>query len=230
MNSPGDAFGFAFKDPAWLGKVVVQGLITIIPIVGWIATAGWLMLAFENARNGRYQLPEAGFHLERGIAIFGVYVIYGIVLSIPGDIIRGLGAGSISQCTTDNVCNNMNVVVGSPLVALGSLISFLASLLLYFLAPTLIVSVYHRGFGGGFDLGQVWAYATKNVGNSVIAGLLMWVAGLIAGLGIIACCIGVFFTIVYAASVNAGLAAWFERQQAAAAGPTLPSAPPQVPG
>ena len=66
MNSVGDAFGWAFKDPAWLGKIAVQGLITIIPIVGWIATTGWLMLSFENARSGRNELPAAGFHLGRG--------------------------------------------------------------------------------------------------------------------------------------------------------------------
>jgi hypothetical protein len=40
MNSVGDAFAFAFRDPQWLSKMVVQALILIIPIVGWIAMAG----------------------------------------------------------------------------------------------------------------------------------------------------------------------------------------------
>jgi hypothetical protein len=230
VNSAGDAFGWAFRDPSWFGKVIVQGLIFIIPIVGWIAGAGWLLLAFDNARAGRNELPPAGFHLSRGIGLFGAYLIYAIVLSIPGDILRGIGAGSVSQCANNtNVCTN--AIVGGPLVAFGTLVSFLASLLLYFLAPTLIVMVAHYGFGAAFDLARVWGYATSNVGNSVIAGLLMWVAGLIAGAGFILCCVGAIFTIPYSITVQAGIAAWFERVQSPPAGPpVLPTGaqPPAV--
>jgi hypothetical protein len=182
-----------------------------------------MLMAFDNARSGRNELPPAGFHLGRGIGLFGAYLIYSIVLSIPGDILRGAGAGSLSQCTNNG--GTSCALVGGPLTGLGSLLSFLGSLLLAFLLPTLIVMVYHSGFGGAFDLGRVWSYATGNVQNSVIAGLLMWVAGLIAGLGIIACCIGVFFTIAYAATVQAGVAAWFERVQSAPAAPAAPLPP-----
>ena len=37
MNSLGDAISFPFRDPGWAGKIVVQALILIIPIVGVIA-------------------------------------------------------------------------------------------------------------------------------------------------------------------------------------------------
>jgi hypothetical protein len=217
VNSVSDAFGWAFKDPAWLGKIAVQGLITIIPIAGWIATAGWLMLAFENARSGRNELPAAGFHLGRGIGIFGVYLIYGLVLSIPGIVFNSIGAHTVS--TTQG----FSYTTGSPL---GSLWSLASGLFLDFLAPTLIVMVYHHGFRGGFDFANIWKYATSNVTNSVVAGLIIFVGGIIAGAGIIACCIGVFFTIVYSASISAAVAAWFERQQTAPAAPAMPPATP----
>ena len=217
MNSVGDAFGWAFKDPAWLGKIAIQGLILIIPIVGWIATAGWLMMAFENARSGRNELPAAGFHLGRGIAISGVYVIYAIVLGIPGIILNSIGSHTV---TTQS---GFSYTTGSPL---GSLWSLVSGLFLDFLIPTLIVMVFHHGFRGGFDLGNVWKYATSNLSNSVIGGLVIFVSGLIGALGLIACCIGIFFTIVYAVTIQAGVAAWFERVQSA---PAAPAAPPPTP-
>jgi hypothetical protein len=226
MNSVGDAFGWAFKDPSWLSKIVVQGLILIIPIVGWIAATGWLMMAFENARAGRNELPPAGFHLARGIGIFGVYVIYSIVLNIPSSILNGIGSqGLVYRCPTSSNCSY--VYVGGPLSGLGSLWGFVAGLFLDFLVPTLIVMVYHSGFAGGFDLARVWRYATSNVTNSVIGGLIIFVTGFIAAAGLIACCIGFFFTAIYAFSVQAGVAAWFERQQSAPAAPVAP--PPPLP-
>ena len=217
MNSVGDAFGWAFKDPAWLGKIAVQGLITIIPIVGWIATTGWLMLSFENARSGRNELPAAGFHLGRGIGIFGVYLIYGIVLNIPTFIFNAIGGHTVTTSS------GFNYTYGSPL---GSLWQFAAQLLIYFLSPTLIVMVYHHGFGGGFDFPNIWKYATSNVTNSIIGGLVIFVSGIIGALGLIACCIGVFFTIVYSVSIQAAVAAWFERVQSA---PSAPAMPPPTP-
>jgi hypothetical protein len=209
-----------------VGKIVVQGLIAIIPIVGWIAAVGWLMMAFENARAGRNELPPAGFHLARGIGLFGVYVIYAIVLNIPAWILDGIGAATTA--TTNRVIQNASgnynfTYYNSPLQGLGSLWSFLASLFLDFLTPSLIVLVFHNGFSGGLDVARVWRYATSNLSNSLIAGLLVFVTGFITAAGLIACCIGVFFTAMYSISIQAGVAAWFERQQAA---PAAPPAPP----
>jgi len=213
MNSVGDAFTFPFRDPGWVGKIAVQGLILIIPIVGWIATAGWLMLTYDNLRAGRQELPPAGFHLERGIGIFGVIVIYAIVINIPGSILDGIG-GAMSR---DNGFSY------SPVSALGSLWSFAAQLFLDFLIPSLIVLTARNGFSGGLDVPRVWALATSQVNNSIIGGAVIFAAGIIGGLGLIACCIGVFFTLTYAAAVQAGVAAWFEKVQATPSAPGVPA-------
>jgi hypothetical protein len=228
MNSVGDAFSYPFRDPAWVGKIVVQALILIIPIVGWIAGTGWLMMAFENARAGRNELPPAGFHLERGIGIFGVYVIYAIVLNIPAWILDGIGAATTTAIQNTSGSSTY-FYSSSPLSGLGSLWSFLASLLLDFLTPSLIVLTFHNGFSGGLDVARVWRMATSNMSTSVIAGLIIFVTGFITAAGLIACCIGVFFTAIYSLSVQAGVAAWFERQTASAAPPATPAAPPPAP-
>ena len=213
MNGLGDAIGFPFRDPGWVGKIVVQGLILIIPIVGLIATAGWMLMTFDNLRAGRQELAPAGFHLSRGIGLFGAWLIYAIALSLPGDVLNGIG----------RAMNANQEFSGTPITVLGSVLNLAAQLFLYFLLPSIIVMTYHRGFAGGLDVQGVWRLATSNVNNSVMAGLMMFVAGIIAALGIIACCIGVFFTAAYSAAVMTGVASWFERAQAAPTG-VAPSA------
>jgi Protein of unknown function (DUF4013) len=208
VNSVGDAFGFPFRDPRWVEKILLQGLILIIPIVGLIALAGWMLMTLDNLRAGRQEMAPAGFHLGRGIGLFGVWLIYSFVLSLPGDVVGGVGSGM----------NVHHAYTGSSLSELGSLLSLAGEALLYFLLPSIIVVTYHRGFSGGMDVDGVWRLATGNVSNSVMAGLIMFVAGIIALAGIIACCIGVFFTGAYAAMVTIGAASWFERQQAQPAG------------
>ena len=210
MTSVGDGFAWPFKDPNWAQKMLVQGLIAIIPIVGWIAMTGWLMLTFENARSGRDELPGAGFHLEKGIGIFLVFLVYSLVLAIPTGILYLIGFIAASN-SGDN-----GAVYTSPLFSLAGLIGFATSLLLRFLIPSLIVHTSARGFAGGMEVASVWRMATANVTNSVVAGLVIFVASLIGGLGFV-CCIGFIFTIPYENTITAAAAAWFEKQQPAAA-------------
>jgi hypothetical protein len=209
MTSVGDSFAWPFQDPGWFGKMVVQGLIFIIPIVGWIAMVGWVVMTIDNYRAGRRELPPAGFHLERGIGLFVVLLVYAIVFAIPGGLIGGIGSRSDS----------------AGLAVLGQLISFALSLLLAFLSPSIILHTYRTGIAGGFDVASVWQTATTHTQTSVIAGLLIYVARLIGGLGIILCCVGLLFTIPYSVAITAGIIAWYEREVAGGPAPLGPAAP-----
>lgn len=203
MNSVGDAFGFPFRSPNWLGTVVLQGLILIIPIIGQIALLGWLLVTIDNIRAGRYELAPAGFHLGRGIALFGVELVYGIGLFIIPGILQGLGSALLAG----------NNGFGGFLLTLALVLELAASLLLAFLTPVLILRTSQYGFAGGIDVGAVWQQATANVAQTVVAALLIYVAGLIASLGLILCFVGVLFTSIYAYGVTAGVVSWYERTQ-----------------
>lgn len=210
MTSVGDAFGWPFQDPGWFGKIVVQGLIFIIPIVGWIALAGWLVMVIDNYRANRRELPPAGFHLERGLPLFVVLLVWAIVFAIPGTILGGGGSRGSS--------------------GLGNLVGLLLSLFLAFLTPAIVLKTYQQGFAGGFAINEIWQLSTVNPTNSVVAGLLIYVARLINILGI---CPGIFigliFTIPYTTAVTAGVVTWFERQQAGPAPMAPTTAPPPPP-
>lgn len=202
MNSVGDAFAYPFRGPNWLGTIVLQGLILIIPIIGQIALLGWMIATIDNLRAGRQEMAPAGFYLERGIALFGVELIYGIALFVIPVVLQVVGSLMLRESAA-----------GALVLTLAILLELVASLLLAFLVPVLVLRTSQFGFGGGMDVGAVWAQATANVGQTVVAALLIWVASIIASIGFIACFVGFFFTSAYAYAVMAGVVSWYERSQ-----------------
>src|SRR2546429_5876024 len=188
MTSVGDSFAWPFQDPGWFGEMVIQGLIGIIPIVGWIAMVGWFLMILDNYRAGRRELPAAGFHLERGVGLFVVFLVYVIVFSLPGILLAGIGNRSDS----------------AGLAVLGQFIEFALSLLLAFLAPSIILHTYRTGIAGGVDVNSVWQTASTHTSTTVIAGLLIYVARLIGGFGLFLCFVGVLFPNPFTVAITAG--------------------------
>src|SRR5207247_963520 len=57
MERIGDAFVWPFRDPKWVEKVAIIGLISLIPIVGGINGLGWMLASIERLRAGKEELP-----------------------------------------------------------------------------------------------------------------------------------------------------------------------------
>jgi MFS family permease len=77
-----DLFWFT-STPDWASRVLITGLIGLIPIVGAINLLGWTLVATEMVRNRWKELPPPGFqYLERGIRPFVVSIVYGVVLFV----------------------------------------------------------------------------------------------------------------------------------------------------
>jgi hypothetical protein len=75
-----DLFWFT-STPEWFTRVIVTGLIGLIPIVGAINLLGWTLAANDMVRRGWKELPPAGFqYLERGVAPFVVGLVYAVAL------------------------------------------------------------------------------------------------------------------------------------------------------
>ena len=199
MTNIGDSFTWPFADHNWASKMIIQGLIAFIPIVGSIALLGWLLITVDNYRAGRRELAPAGFHLERGIALWVVLFVYAIVLSLPGGIVNTVGASSEN---------------GNPLAFLGGLLYLAGFGLLLFLAPAIFLNTYRAGFSGGFDVSGIWQISAGDANPTVLAAVMILVANLIGGLGFALCCVGLLFTLPYAAAIQAGVLTWYERELA----------------
>src|SRR5205807_5633946 len=79
----GDAFAWASHDPGWIGKVILMGLIGLIPIVGPLQQAGWMLAALDNLRAGRHEVPPAAFrYASRGVWLFLAALVYAVVVGV----------------------------------------------------------------------------------------------------------------------------------------------------
>src|SRR5882762_4609482 len=83
MDRIADAFVSPFRDPEWVNKILIMGLILLIPIVGAINGLGWMLASLDRLRAGEERLAPANLtHLGRGIRLFAVEVIYVIGITV----------------------------------------------------------------------------------------------------------------------------------------------------
>ena len=55
----GKAFGYVFEDEGWVSKVLIGGLVALIPIIGSLVVSGYSYKIAQNvARGAARPLPE----------------------------------------------------------------------------------------------------------------------------------------------------------------------------
>jgi hypothetical protein len=210
MDRIADAFTWPARDPEWVTKVVVMGLILILPIVGPINGLGWMLATIDRLRAGQEKLPPANFdHLSRGLGLFAVYLVYYVVLAVVAALIY-LPAVLILASQGHDALNPALVALGFALSLLTFGFITLASLLLTFAMPSIVLAFDQGGVSTGLRVNEVIRRATRSPVNTLIAGLMLIATGIVGQLGLIVCFVGVFFTLAYALAMQAWIIRSFE--------------------
>src|SRR5438270_5409254 len=88
MDRVADGFIWPVRDPEWVTKILVIGLLLLIPIAGAINGIGWMLATMDRLRAGEERLAPANFsHLGRGARLFVVQVVYGLAVAAMGGMI-----------------------------------------------------------------------------------------------------------------------------------------------
>lgn len=210
----GKAFTYVCDDESAITKILLGGILGIIPIVNFVVL-GYMVETIRNVAQGLERpLPEwseFGEKFVKGLVVF----IIGFIYTIPIWLLMGcLWVALLAVGGGNGKGEDLIALVMLPLYCILGLYG----LVLAILSPAILVKYAVTGeLGSAFRFGELFGLITGNLGNYIIAILLTWVAGLIASLGIIACGVGVFFTGFWAYLVMAHLYGQLHRASVATA-------------
>jgi hypothetical protein len=183
-----DLFWFT-STPEWSTRVLVTGLIGLIPIIGGINMIGWALTATDMIRSGWKELPPAGFqHLERGVGPFVVGLVYGLALTFVVSVMVVFG---IAMAMMGHL--QLVIAIGIWLLALLLLIAFwLASLYLF---AAVLIGSDRLGIARAIDPRRLLALARANHGVSIHAALVY--AGATIALGAVSGAVSFVFPLSF---------------------------------
>ncbi len=194
---------YHFEDKDWLVKILIGGLVGVIPIVN-LALLGYVLRALKNIAQGQEKpLPrwdEFGDHFVKGLKAFIGIFVYCIPILILA-CLAALFDGSISSQYQSSA--------GTAVVACFGCLGFLYGLLLGIVLPAALTKyAISEELASFFRFGEIFSYMAKNLGDYIIALIVSALVCLAAlAVGGIACLIGVVFTIPWAKLVAAHLLA-----------------------
>jgi hypothetical protein len=201
----GKAFSFVFEDEKWVSKVLLGGLIFLIPIVNF-AVIGYMLKVAQNVAQGNPRpLPEwfsgqFGDHFMRGlhgIAIQIVYQLPTIILYVLFFCVIAAAGGAAGSEDGGNGAGAIGVL-GLCLLPLIFILALAGAFLAYVACGRYVVT---NTLGEAFKFNEVIASARGNLGAWLMLLLVIILAGFVGSLGTIACGVGVLFTSFYAQCV-----------------------------
>jgi hypothetical protein len=208
----GKSFVFMFQDPRWFRKLLIGTLLVLAAILfSWllvgliplIIVLGWAQVTLRNVLDGQeHPMPEWqewGDFLVRGLKLGVAMLIWLLpifILIVP----MILGSSLLGNQGNSGAAG----AGGGVLIACSSCLMLLWGIFVALISPAIYVrlAAFDR-FSAAFEVGELWAFTTGNIGNVILALLLLllvsWIAVPIIGfIGVLLCVIGLLITIPFA--------------------------------
>jgi hypothetical protein len=200
----GLAFRFPFRDPQWFKKLVVPGLVSLIPFVGQFFLVGFgLNVTKRVIEKHPESLSELDFggDLKRGFMSFVIGLGYSLPMIILAFIfgIIMVAIGGLSGNGDSNGAGLLGVVMAAGF----GIISMLYGVIVAFFASAALGNYLAKGeqLGAAFEIREIWGILKAAIVPYLIVLIGGVIASLVGSLGFIICIVGLLVTMPYAMAV-----------------------------
>lgn len=221
----GEAISLPTRDSDWVTKIGLQGLIGLIPILGWFESVGWMLTYLDNLRLGHPSLPPAGFgYLRRGWRVALVGAIYLVVMFIVFYAVLGLAIFGLIATMPPSTGTTGSPTSSEPfpwlffvgIFALNGLI-FLVFAALHLLIVPVILRTDRNGVLAGLNVIGAIRMAAGGAQRSGVTAILAFFAYFVSSLGIYLLFVGYIFTSAYGWAMLASTVRWYEERESSTA-------------
>lgn len=195
----GKAFSFPFEDEQWVSSILICGLLLLVPIVGWLAIAGYTLEVARNVAMGSPRpLPKWDNFGEKLSLGFNWFVI-SFVYTLPVTLIAGLASCLLILPVLSG--DEGAIMAGLGLFFCIIVFAILLGLLLAPIALAATVRYLQTGsLAAAFKVGDIISMVRGDLGSWVVLWLLSILCSFVGQLGGYVI-IGIFFTLPYSQAV-----------------------------
>lgn len=192
-------YQYVFENSNWMMNVLLGAVCSIIPLIGPLVMIGYqfevvsTLLATQGQRYPDFNFNRFVEYLVRGLWPFLVNLLASLVVmpmffilfGLPMMIVIGIGAAAGDDAAA--------VIVPVGLSLLGLIMIPLSALITLALVPPQLRAGLAQDLAEGFNLGWATDFFTKTWREGFLALLfLIFTAGVLSILGLVACYIGLF--------------------------------------
>lgn len=175
----GKIIKFPMEDKDWIMKIIIGGVLSIIPIVNFISS-GYQLKVMKNAINKKPGMPEWKGFIDlfvKGLIIFVIALLFMIVPLIIFGAIAGFGVISVIM---GDLTNPYNIVLAIlPALFIGGILF----LIIGFVLP-MAIAMYAKSdnFSDAFKFSEILNRIKSIFGEYLVSYIVIVIFGIILGL------------------------------------------------
>jgi hypothetical protein len=198
------------KDPEWIQKCLIMGLLTLVPLVGGFNLSGWSKTIAEQRMAGETTLPPANLsYIAKGFWLMVAWLPFIGVLFFGAFAVSGAAAAAVINAGPGSKAAE-GAIIGAVIAIYGGM--FLFSGIAMIVGPA--VNFLHVVDGERFSsllVKRQWELMKDGGTQYLMLFVAVLAAGLVAQLGIFLFFVGIFLSAPYAQAMQGAALAEFAR-------------------